>query len=118
MRKIWCHSRDGEAFDWIEYSTRKEAIMQGKIAYGGEPFYIGIQGERFKPYVDIDAILEDLQEQAADKFGDLAEYYLDDIRKEYKEELQKRMQAVYEQWAKETDNEPNFYEVRGIEKIE
>lgn len=35
-----------------------------------------------------------------------------------KEELRKRMQAVYEQWAKETDNEPNFYEVRGIEKID
>jgi hypothetical protein len=73
----------------------------------------------FEPTVDADFVIERIQEEAYEEGGDYVGDYLDtppmrdtEARQTWDAQvadLEKRLTAVFHEWAKETKNEPSFY---------
>ena len=118
MNKIdWCHSHDGENFTSDSFDTKEEAIADAIENYEYTTFYIGKAVEH-EPYIDADDIFERLNEQACDQCGEYAENYLYYVKEEDKEKFEKAINDIFKKWAKETKNNPTFFTVEDIEKIE
>ena len=134
----WYYSFDAdENWDLSEgYDTPEDALADGREAApeyadenGMEPdekqrflqhgkLFVG-QGYRFVPEVDADFVAERIQEDADDECGEYSHGYLDgpplnsgvEARKRWRDQiddLSKRLTDVFNQWAKETNNEPFF----------
>lgn len=73
----------------------------------------------FEPTVDADFVIERIQEEAYDECDEYAGDYLEsppmrdtEARQTWNAQvadLEKRLTAAFREWAKETNNEPNFY---------
>lgn len=118
MKKInWCHSSNGEDFNSDTFETREECIKDATENYGYTSFYIG-HSIGYMPCIDIGVVLEQLNEESCEQCGEYADDYLYHVSDEDKNELSDQLNAVFQAWAKKTDNEPTFFAVYNIEKIE
>lgn len=133
----WTFSFDEETgWDNDEFDTPGEALEEAREAateYADEEgmeadekadflangnVFIG-QRYDFEPTVDADFVIERIQEEAYEEGGDYVGDYLDtppmkdvEARKKWNAQvadLEKRLTAVFHEWARETKNEPRFY---------
>jgi hypothetical protein len=112
--KKWCTSLDGEHYSGDAFDTKEEAINDGKVGYGGDPFYVGQICEiKATQLLDIDWMLESMAERAQEEAGDAGEDYLCDVTKKQKEDLEKTL----EKWFKKNKLNPCFYGIENEEEI-
>lgn len=128
---------DGEWSFWSTFATREEAIEDGREQYrdalagnGSElfediddedlksidSFYVA-RVERFTPIVNASMVLDCIQEEAWDRFGEYAEDYLDCIPKDQVDDLQKSLQKAFDDWMIRTGNEPTFFNCMDTEEV-
>ncbi|PTQ84765.1 hypothetical protein C8U37_107133 [Trichococcus patagoniensis] len=137
-------SEDEEVWQSSEYfDTKEEAINAGKKALRefienpeneydqsdvlGHVYeeYEGVHtvfavGQAFSPHLCIDAgdVIENLQEQAGDCCGEVAENYLDDVTKGELEDLEEALNDALQKWLTEYNHQPTFHYINNVEKIE
>lgn len=100
----------------MEAGEKANFLVNGNV-------YIG-QRYDFEPIIDADFVIEKIQEEAYDEGGEYVEDYLDpppmkddEARKKWNaqvDDLTSRLTAVFNEWAKETNNEPRFYLIYDI----
>lgn len=56
-------------------------------------------------------VIESIQQDAADEGGEWAEGYLDDVTTEQREELEERLDVVFNAWLEKYNLYPNFYSI-------
>lgn len=107
--EIWCNTE--------QYGSREAAIAAGREEYDGD-FYIG-KALRYEPRVDADAFIERLQDDAYEEVGEVAEGWLD-FKYDGPEvaDLQKKLQAVFDEWLDAVRARPGFYSIKDVELIE
>lgn len=64
--------------------------------------------EKYKPCIDIDEIITELQERAYDKFGESADGWLEDIKLEHVKELENRFNSTFKIWLDKNKYKPTF----------
>ena len=100
----------------MEAAEKAEFLTNGNVFIG--------QRYDFEPIIDADFVIEHIQEEAYEEGGEYVCDYLDpppmkdiEARKKWNEQvadLEKRLTAVFREWAKETNNEPRFYLIYDI----
>jgi hypothetical protein len=119
----WVFSTDSETFNTGEYfDTKEQAVECGKAEYIWEDycptFYVGqVESVNFGIYVDPDSILENISQSVYDEVGEVAEDYLNDVRKEDYEVLESELQEVVQKWMDRFGYNPTFFKVVNIEKV-
>lgn len=78
--------------------------------------YIGIVGEKWKPEIEGDSIIDMLQDAAYDAGGEFAESYLQGVTKEESEELTDVLTKAFNEWAARHKYEPDFYPVEDVKE--
>jgi len=74
--------------------------------------------EVYKPYVDVDTLIEQLKDDAYDEAGDAGEYYLDLVSEEDIQALEEIMNDAFSKWLKLTENDNHdFGTIENIETI-
>lgn len=106
-----------------EYASIEEALAEARqeaelYPEGDKPHlvYIG-RYKPFRPIVDADAIIEDMQREAYD-VSDAAEGWLDNLTPAEVESLGERLTRVFRRWARECGAEPTFGEVNHIRRYD
>lgn len=117
MKKIYCTSLNNELFDGADYATKKEAIAaMNKDLEAGDEFYVGVADPiTFADVKGICGLLVDREmfwEQMEQEVGDVAEDWLNGLKKEDWEELQE----IVARWIWRKDK-PTFFRVKDIEKF-
>jgi hypothetical protein len=114
---IWS---SGEDFD-----TKEEAIETGvKEAkdimeveqFDSYYFWVG-QIQEYVPCINAYSVLDNLAENACEQCGEVAEDYLYPVSKEEIHKLEDMLNEALKKWMKETNNEPTFYSIINVEKI-
>lgn len=119
------------------FATREEAIEDGREQYrdaldgkGSElfedvdeedlervkSFYVA-RVKKFVPTVDFTMVLDYVQEEAWHRYGECAEDYLERIPKRQVDDLQKSLQAAFDDWLVRTGNEPTFFKCVDVEEV-
>ena len=138
-KEEWYLSSDGEYYNSDVYGSRDEAINAGwdlfhKVDTGEDEFndlypngkddwsfidptfYVGKRMDWW-PSVDEDDMLDCVIEQADDYAGEFAEGWLD-VPKEQRELLRGMLQKTFDEWIKETRNEPTFFMIEQSAEID
>ena len=103
------------------YKTKDEAIVEGiKEAKkrNAKEVYIEEAVQDTIPVIDVDTVIENIQDDMCEAYGEFAEGYLNCVKSEQALDLEKKLNAVLQEWLKNNNLEPNFYHIVGIEKIE
>jgi hypothetical protein len=115
---------DYDVWDSVKwFDSKEEAIEYGKkefsALFNGERgiFYVG-QIESYIPFICGDRILEQVSEDAYIEVGEPAEDYLSNVKIEHVRLLEERLNKVLNEWIEETNNQPNFFKVVNVEKVE
>lgn len=120
MSKRWCYSTDGELFTG-GYESRKEAIKDGLeevLLYGEEDLFIGVESPvDVSTFVLCDQVIEELQENAMELCGEVAEDYLGGVSPRDKDILDEMLTETVEKWMTATNNRPTFHHVVDEEKL-
>lgn len=105
-----------------EYDSVEEALEAAKLdAKNDDEFkdmdtvYVG-RIYRFVPEVDAWSIIERLQDDADDEAYEASEDYLRDVSDAEIYKLEKMLTETFNQWARETGNEPNFFVIKDVKK--
>lgn len=105
-----------------EYDSVEEALEAAKLdAKNDDEFkdmdtvYVG-RIYRFVPEVDAWSIIERLQDDADDEAYEASEDYLQDVSDEEANKLEAMLTETFNQWARETGNEPNFFVVKDVKE--
>lgn len=112
----WCYGHD-ECFLGEDGLTRAQAV---EMAVEGEFPCIGMA---YKPcasryvHMDADRVIEHVAEAAEEEVGEWAESWLRDVTPEQAAILEERLNAVVVAWVKEFGLDPDFFVVRGVEKL-
>lgn len=111
---IWQH----DLFDTIE-----DCILDAKENYLVESGIEIVVGEvvPWEPYVFAGNILENLEENAYDECGEVAEdWYAYDYRKHESklDELSDRLTEIVKQWLKDNGTYPDFYKIENVRTVE
>lgn len=103
--EIWYNDR----FDSVE-DCIKDAIKQGRGL--GEQIAIGIC-EDYVPHVSVSTLLDQASEDAYEECGEVAEGWPGFGKNGYRdvEKLQEKINKVFNEWLKETDQVPTFYHI-------
>lgn len=104
----------------MECNSREEAITEGtKLAKeeGLDSFRIGLQEDVGNPCICVNYILEQANIDMYEEVGEVAEDYLRYISDKDKDLLENKLNEVFHEWLKTTNNESNFYKVLNDERI-
>ena len=112
-----------EDFDYsCEYDSIEEALAAAKLdAKNDDEFkdaknvYIG-RVYRFVPKIEPWNVIERLQDDADDEADEAAEDYLQYVSDDEANKLGKMLTETFNKWAKETNNEPNFFVVKDVKE--
>jgi hypothetical protein len=103
-----------------DFETREEAIKHGReaaLSEGNDCFFVG-QIVPFIPSIDAYAVLDGISENACEECGESGEDYLTCVAKEDIEKLKEQLNKVLNKWLIDTGNEPYFWKIETIQKIE
>ena len=113
---IWQH----DLFDTIE-----DCILDAKENYLIEPGTEIVVGEAvlWEPYVSAELILEQLQEDAYEECGEVAEYwnaydYKSEEGRKSLDELSDKFTEIVKQWLKDNGTYPDFYKIKNVRTVE
>jgi hypothetical protein len=118
--EIW-HTSEGE------FDTKEEAIKEGREyfkfmqqEYGDyedvTQFSVG-QIIHYHPTIEVYGLIEQVGEEAYEEVGEVAENYLTRVPHEEANLLSDKINEVFSQWMKETNNLPNFWMIRNTEDV-
>lgn len=118
----WTIGKNEESFYEYEYfDTKEEAIEFGKEydGFDGKGFYVG-QIESIPMCAGSLGVqvIEFIQTVHADNDGEYGQDYLDDVKREHIEELDKMIEKAVLEWATKYDYHPKHFFVINIEFIE
>ena len=113
---IWKH----DLFDTVE-----DCILDAKENYlieSGTEIVVG-EAVLWEPYVSAELILEQLQEDAYEECGEVAEdwYAYDHKSKEGRkslDELSDKITEIVKQWLKDNGTYPDFYMIKNVRVVE
>lgn len=110
-----------EAWTHGIYKTKEEAIKEGiKEAkeFKSKQIYIGEAVQDAIPVIDVDEVIDNIVNDMYEAYGEVTEGYLDDVKSEQAIDLEKKLNAVLQEWLKDNNLEPNFYHILYVEEIE
>ena len=116
----WSRSKDDELWRHDVFETEKECVEDAVKNYDfeiGDTIAIGTTCA-FIPSLCAETILEDVENNAFDECGEVAEDWINFKDKENLEVLSARLTECLVQWLKETKQEPSFYKIEDIKTIE
>lgn len=99
------------------FNTRAEAIKDAITSGVGGTFWVGQVQLVALPKIDASCTLENAAESTREDAGEIAEDYLDDVSLAHTQELEKRLNEVFEAWAKEYGYMPSFYKIVNIVQV-
>ena len=123
VRKKWTYKLESDGQEaWTHgiYKTKKEAIKEGiKEAKYLKNKYIYIEEavQDAIPAIDVDEVIENIQDDMCEAYGEFAEGYLNCVKSEQALDLEKKLNAVLQEWLKDNKYEPNFYHILYVETI-
>lgn len=116
---------DDYCFTGEEYDTPEEALAaaqeEEKESLPDETHtvvYIGTVGEKWKPEIDGERIVDMLHDDAYDFGGEIAENYLQEVPTEEIDELTKVLTKAFNEWAAKHGYKPGFYPVENVKEYE
>lgn len=112
------NSENFEGFFTVPTRAVKEAVAELKAdGIKDATFYVGLFHNGPCPYVDVDVLIEDLQEQATgwDYGGEYAEGWLDDVTKEDRDELENSLDKVFKKWMHQHGYNPTWHELKAVD---
>ncbi len=112
---------DGQG-TWIHdvFETKEEAIKEGikEAKYlKNKHIYIIEAVQDTIPAIDVDIIIENIQDDMCEAYGEFAEGYLKNVKKEDVLSLEKDLNTVLQKWIKKNKYEPDFYHILDVETI-
>lgn len=122
----WTYNlNDAEAWTSDEFDTKEEAIAEARAEIDllekldgiphGDIFRIG-QVELYNPMINVDFISQ-LEEQAYDECGEVAEGWLEGVEEKQKQALDDQIQEVIAKWLEDIGKTPGFGSIVNIERI-
>ena len=126
MNNCWKWSYKLEEYEQDEcvndvFDTKEEAIKEAIKAakeFKSEQIYIGAAIQDAIPVIDVDEVIDNIVNDMYEAYGELAEGYLNCIKNEQALDLEKKLNAVLQEWLKNNNLEPNFYHIVEVEKLE
>lgn len=111
----WCFGQDSEDFRG-EFNSKEEAIKAGKE----EVEELLTVGTMYKPTLSVsaDCVIEQIQIDMYEEYGECAEQYLDNVTSEQREELEKELNKVLDAWIEKNNLQSDFYGVKEIKYVE
>lgn len=123
-KRIWlCHFSSSDVWDTCseEFNSREEAIqfgMREAEAWKEEQFRIGTKEDLDGVvWFSAEGILEQIAQNAYDEAGEVAEYYLEDVKPEHLTELQESLNTLLRSWFDLYGYFPVFYKIGNVETI-
>lgn len=117
-KKKWWVSLDEMYFHDGPFEDRDAAMAFGiDKTKPDQWFMIGVQGSNYVPGINGDFIVEALQEEAAEEFGEVATDWLDNVSDHSTRILSERLSNVFRKWLKENKQEPGFFHMQDTETI-
>lgn len=118
----WMFNKVGsEIWHGDYFDTKEEAIEAAKEEYEDiyDSFVVGqIEPAHISVDVNVDSILENINAVAFDVVGEVADDYLNDVTKEHRSILEKRLSVVLKEWMGEFNYYPQFFHIINTEEIE
>ena len=117
---MFCYSSNGEDFS---YDSVEDAL-DGFYPTNGESEKKVIIWEaeavpkKASEYFDVDSAFERMDERAHEDMGDFSEGWIQGIDNNYAEKLKAAIVKTIDEWANETGNNPTFFGVEDIKKVE
>lgn len=115
------YSLNGENYS-CEYDSVEEALADARLEAAQEypageidKVYIGYVC-RFKPTVNAESVIEEIQNDADNEADEASYGYLEDVSIVDLNKLQAMLTETFNTWAKETGNKPNFYTVEDVKE--
>lgn len=114
----WSNDKDDELWRNGCFDTIQECISEAKEeGYKvGETIAVGETND-FKVYVDAERVLEMVQDDAYDECGEASDSWID-CRRHNLDELSDKLTDCVNEWLKETNQEPTFYYIDNIKRVE
>ena len=103
------------------YKTKDEAIVEGiKEAKkrNAKEVFIGEEVQYAIPVIDVNVVIDNIVNDMHEVYGKLSDGYLDDVKSEQAIDLERKLNAVLQEWLKDNNLEPDFYHIVNVEKIE
>ena len=117
----YSYSLDNEHFS-CEYDSVEEALADAKVEAAQEypsgeieTVYIG-HVCRFKPTVNAESVITEIQDDADNEADEVDCGYLEDVSLVDLNKLQEMLTETFNKWAKETGNKPNFFTVENVKE--
>ncbi len=121
MKGKYVYSFSDDCFESEEYDTAEEALAAARFEEEDAPYpkghkavYIGVVGEKWKPEIDGESIIDMLRENAYSDCNE--EDYLDNVTDEQTNELTEELTAAFERWAKKNGHEVDFFLVENVKE--
>ena len=126
MNNCWKWSYKLEEYEQHEcvndvFDTKEEAIkaaIKAAKEFKSEQIYIGAAIQDAIPVIDVDEVIDNIVNDMYEAYGEVTESYLDDVKSEQAIDLEKKLNAVLQEWLKNNNLEPNFYHIVEVEKLE
>lgn len=80
-------------------------------------FRVGRQVRANIPFIWADSIIEDAQNNALDEYSDLSDDYLEDVTKEQQDELEKKLNEVWENWHNKYNLNPTWFNIEDSQEF-
>jgi hypothetical protein len=121
MSEKWTYNVfDDDIWSNDDYETKEDAIKHGREAALNEEndcFFVG-QIVPFIPSINAYAVLDGISENACEECGESGHDYLTCVDKKDVEKLEEQLNEVLNKWLIDTGNEPYFWKIETIQKIE
>ena len=123
MKYTWEYNDDTELWYNDLFDTVEDCIADARDNYMveiGETIAVG-EVVPYEPYVMADNILDELEEDAYEECGEIAEdwnaySWKDD--KESLDELSNKLTEIVRQWLKDNGTYPYFYKIKNVKTVE
>ena len=121
IKKEYTYSTDGGEWFHEQFSSKEEAIEEGRASSDNEDIYVGeIVKKTIGEYLtnrNVDCLLESIAENAGEECGDVTESWLTLLSMEEMSNLKRLIREVLEKWATRTGHQPEFYHVENVEQV-
>jgi hypothetical protein len=109
----YVYSGNGEYYEDDYFETFEKALVEGKKQFAKNEFiWVGKMIAPTSIKICVEDIIEDIQDRVYDDFE--IEDFLDNVNKNDLKKLSERFNTVFREWLKETNNEPNFFDVEDV----
>ena len=108
----WAWKADSQNYSYLHDSI-DECLEEAKKENDGtyEKVFIGI-AEEWDSHIDTDSLIESIQQEATWEGDELADDYLENIPKDQFEELDKKLNEVFEEWKNKYGHSSPLFKIK------